>query len=101
MYVAHDCPKSTTILGTGCPVTPNSVFDLETSVNLLQRMFQILLVLCMAVLVLIYLNLSRGIVSRIYIYIYICYLCRLHRDTQHSSLGSIVFAHLGSIKVIT
>ena len=46
------------------------------------------------ILALFYLGLSRGIVSQIY------FICYLHCDTQCSSLGSLVFAHLGSIKII-
>ena len=49
-------------------------------------------------LALFYLGLSRGIVSHIH---FICSLYKVHSNTQCLSLGSLVFAHLGSIKVIT
>ena len=52
--------------------------------------------LCMVVLVLFYLGLSRGIL----LHIYLTY-SQVHCDTQCLSLGSLVFAQLGGIKVIT
>ena len=48
-------------------------------------------------LVLFYLGLSTGIVSHI---CFICSLYKVHHDTQHLSSGSLVFTHLGSIKII-